>query len=60
MTTWNKPALLATFDEDQRRRLTYPLLLREATPHIIRHRDEANGVNFITYSHLNASSPIPT
>ncbi|MBN8591231.1 MAG: GNAT family N-acetyltransferase [Anaerolineae bacterium] len=56
MTTWNKAALLATFDEDQRRRLTYPLLLREATPHIIRHRDEANGVNFITYSHLNADN----
>jgi GNAT superfamily N-acetyltransferase len=49
-------ALRAIFDDDQRRRITYPNFLREVTPHIIRHRDTVNGVNFITYSQLDAAN----
>jgi GNAT superfamily N-acetyltransferase len=56
MPSLDQDALLAIYDDDQRRRLTYPLIRREVTPQVIRHVDSNGLANFVLYSSLTAAT----
>lgn len=48
--------LLAIYDDDQRRNMTYPNIQREVTPHVIRHLYAQGMQSFIVYSSLTAEN----
>ena len=51
-----QPSLLALFDQYQRIDITYPDMLREALPHLVRFSRPAPGMSFVLYSRLDETN----
>lgn len=53
----NTSQIIALYDQDQRKEITYPNMRREVTPSVVRHIDESSlGEGMIVYSQLNAAN----
>lgn len=53
----NKSQIIALYDQDQRKDITYPNMRREVTPNLVRHIDTSDaGEGIITFSQLNEAN----